>query len=273
MHPILFTLWGHPVYAYVLGTGLGYAIGAGLGITLGLLDKRALIDLVEAAIVVVLSALLGSKVFHVLFEAQGHVLSTGAKATGVLDLLADDPWHAVRLFESGYVFYGGAVFGTLMGWWFVKRRFTNPLSVADYTVPGFALGIGVGRVSCFFAGCCHGRSTTLPWGVQFPVGHPAHGQLVHPVQLYDAAFGFLAFAVSVALYRRRRFGGQVFLVFCACYAVWRFVTETFRADAERGLWLGGLLSTSQLVSLSTLPIIALVWMRASRTAPAAQPMP
>ena len=264
MQPILFTLWGQPLYAYIVGTGLAYALGAVLGVVMGLLDKRSLSDLVEAAIVVVLSAVLGSKVFHVLFEARGHVLSTGAKANGVLDLLADDPWHAFRLFESGYVFYGGAVGGILLGWWFVKGRFSNPLRVADYTVPGFALGIGVGRVGCFLAGCCHGRSTTVPWAVHFPLAHPTHGEWVHPVQLYDAAFGFLAFALSLLMYRRTRFGGQLFLAFCASYALWRFTTEMFRDDAERGLWLSGLISTSQLTALCTLPLIAIVWRRSAR---------
>ena len=82
MQPILFTLWGQPVYAYVVGTGLGYTLGAVIGVALGRRDQRPLVDLVETAVVVVLSALLGSKIFHVLFEAKGHVLSSGGVATG-----------------------------------------------------------------------------------------------------------------------------------------------------------------------------------------------
>jgi phosphatidylglycerol:prolipoprotein diacylglycerol transferase len=95
--------------------------------------------------------------------------------------------------------------------------------------------------------------------VQFPDDHPSHGALVHPVQLYDAAFGFLAFAVAMLLYRRRRFRGEIFLGFAFSYGLWRFVTETFRADADRGVWFGGHLSTSQLVSLAVLPVVAFVW--------------
>src|SRR5204862_111469 len=44
----------------------------------------------------------------------------------------------------------------------------------DAIVPAGLLALAIGRVGCFLAGCCHGRPTTLPWGVVFPgLGPPA----------------------------------------------------------------------------------------------------
>lgn len=82
---------------------------------------------------------------------------------------------------------------------------------------------------------------------------PAHQSLpVHPTQLYEALF-CLALTLYLFFWRARhvRFGGQVWWEMCGGYALGRFLIEYLRND-DRGLWLGGLLSTSQLIAL---PII------------------
>lgn len=265
MHPVLFTLLGEPVHAYAATSALGYVMGVVFGVWLGLKDGRALVDLLELGVVIVLSALLGSKLFHGLFEARGHKLSDGSIATGVLDLFGDDPWHWAHLFEPGYVFYGGVVGAVVMGVLFCLRRGIPDLgSVGDYAVPGILWGTFVGRVGCFLAGCCHGAPTSVPWAVTFPSGHPSGGMPVHPVQLYDACFGLVGFFVCIAGYRRRRFGGESLCAWAVAYALFRFATEMFRADADRGLWLGGAISTSQLVAILSLPVALVVWRRSLR---------
>ena len=265
VHPVLFTAFGEPVFSYVVATVLGYGAGVAFGIAMGLKDGRSLRDLFDLALVCVISALLGSKLFHTLFEAKGHVLSDGTVADGIVDLLKDDPWHWARLFEAGYVFYGGVVGGIAMLYLFmVRRRMPDKGSIGDYATPGLLFGIVVGRIGCFLAGCCYGSATSMPWGVVFPDGHPSDGACVHPVQLYDAAYGVIALCAFALLYRRRRFGGEAFCAFVVSYAAFRFGTEMFRADADRGLWFGGVLSTSQLVALTTVPITLFFWRRALR---------
>jgi phosphatidylglycerol:prolipoprotein diacylglycerol transferase len=70
---------------------------------------------------------------------------------------------------------------------------------------------------------------------------------VHPTQLYES-FAALAIAAFTILYvqGRKRYDGQVFVVFCLTYAVSRFVIELWRSD-DRGGVLG--LSTSQWIGL------------------------
>jgi prolipoprotein diacylglyceryltransferase len=84
------------------------------------------------------------------------------------------------------------------------------------------------------------------------------------VQLYDAAFGLVGLVAYALLYKKRRFGGESFAAFVVAYAIWRFTTEFVRADSDRGIWLGGLLSTSQLVALATVPVTLYFWRRALR---------
>ena len=47
----------------------------------------------------------------------------------------------------------------------------------------------------------------MPWAVEYPHGKLALLGAVHPVQLYDAAFGFVAFIIILSLYRRRQIPG------------------------------------------------------------------
>lgn len=266
MHP---EFLGLNLYAWA--TGLSYALAIVIGVTLGRRDGRAWADLLELALVIVISGVLGAKVFHTFFEARGHRLPDGTLAEGWLDLLSADPWHWARLFEAGYVYYGGVLFGIGFSLLYLRRAGLARIGAfGDYAAPGFALGIFIGRLGCFAAGCCFGRPTDLPWAVTFPAGHASHGAAIHPVQLYDAAYGLLAFIVIVLAYRRRRFPGETFALLIAAYTVWRFLTEGFRADSDRGIWLGGLLSTSQIISLVVLPVTLWIWWRELRAARAVE---
>jgi phosphatidylglycerol:prolipoprotein diacylglycerol transferase len=43
--------------------------------------------------------------------------------------------------------------------------------------------MAVGRIGCFFNGCCFGSACELPWAVQFPFGSPPHIQQVEQGKL------------------------------------------------------------------------------------------
>jgi phosphatidylglycerol:prolipoprotein diacylglycerol transferase len=85
---------------------------------------------------------------------------------------------------------------------------------------------------------------------------------VHPTQLYEA-LGCLVITVFLLFWLRprKRFAGQVFLSFIALYAILRFVLEHWRAD-DRGELLG--LSTSQLLALPALVLVATLWPRGKK---------
>ena len=129
--------------------------------------------------------------------------------------------------------------------------------VSDAFAPGVALGQAVGRQGCFAAGCCWGRPTDAPWGVEFgEAGHAVTGVPagihLHPTQLYESAAALVIFLALYGLHRRKRFDGQVVAAYAVLYGLTRFAVEFFRDD-PRGDILGLTtltgLSTSQLISL------------------------
>jgi phosphatidylglycerol:prolipoprotein diacylglycerol transferase len=165
------------------------------------------------------------------------------------------------------VFYGGLILAVLVSLWYLQRHKLPLWSMCDIFAPAIALGHVVGRLGCFFAGCCYGRPTSLPWGVTFHdpfaasyVGTPL-GVSLHPTQLYEAGAELLILGVLLVTEKRgRSFPGRTFWAYMLLYGISRFVIEFFRGD-ERGMILG--LSTSQFISVVLVPLslAMLVWLK------------
>jgi phosphatidylglycerol---prolipoprotein diacylglyceryl transferase len=124
---------------------------------------------------------------------------------------------------SGRTIVGGLLGGALAVW-AVKRKLGIRQRLGNYLVPSLALGIGIGRLGCFFTGCCYGTPTGMPWGVDF-----GDHVLRHPTQLYEIAFVFAMFAFAQTTLERWK-PGQLFRVFMIAYFSWRFLIEFIRVD-------------------------------------------
>ncbi|MBM4342913.1 MAG: prolipoprotein diacylglyceryl transferase [Deltaproteobacteria bacterium] len=178
-----------------------------------------------------------------------------------------DCLRVFKIWYGGYAYYGGFLLAVPTGIWFLRKKRMPIWRVADLASFGIAMGLVFGRVGCFLAGCCFGGITDSGLAVRFGRWSPAWDRHladhritdlaaqslpVHATQLYEAA----ACAVISWLCWRRvrsgvRFQGEAFFWFMLLYAAFRFGVEFLRAD-DRGLWLGGALSTSQLISLPLL---------------------
>jgi prolipoprotein diacylglyceryltransferase len=215
---------------------------------------RCVYEIGSVLFVAAMGSVFGAKWAHILLEANGHLLPDGSLAIGVLDLLKADPWHWARLFDPGYVFYGG-VFGgvglALLYLW--THRIHEPLRYLDAVCPSIAFGICVGRLACFVAGCCYGSPLPLyPWAR-------------HPTQLYDSLFGGVLFIALCLAPTQMNRPGQRFFGTMILYVLWRFYIENLRGDLERGLWYfwGLKLSSGQLISLALLPLLSFFYLRSS----------
>ncbi|MEY3012873.1 MAG: hypothetical protein RIT45_1608 [Pseudomonadota bacterium] len=178
-----------------------------------------------------------------------------------------DCLRVFKIWYGGYVFYGGLLLAVPLGIWFLHRRGLRAWAVADLAGWAIPFGLILGRLGCYLAGCCFGGLTDGPFGTEFPRFSPAwqthveahlldrsaaHSLAVHPTQLYEAAASAVIAGLGWWRYRRgRHFEGELFFQFLILYGVFRIGVEFIRAD-ERGAWLGGMVSTSQLVSLPLL---------------------
>ncbi|RMF87923.1 MAG: prolipoprotein diacylglyceryl transferase [Nitrospirae bacterium] len=259
MHPILFRIG--PITVHTYGVLLAAAYLAGMAVVsreaarLGV-DRDRVMDWMFWGIV---GAIVGARLLYVALDWRYYLAH---------------PLQIVAVWNGGLVFYGGVAGGLVASLLYLVPRRLPVWTCADLVAPALALGQGIGRWGCLAAGCCYGRPTHLPWAIRFhdPAGLAPKGVPLHPTQLYDSAAGFLLFGFLWAFRRRKRFEGQVMLLYLMLYSVARSTVELFRGDAERGLFFGGRLSTSQLISAVVFAAALLLYLRrraaALRDAPA-----
>jgi phosphatidylglycerol:prolipoprotein diacylglycerol transferase len=169
-----------------------------------------------------------------------------------LESLLQDPLSALKIWEGGLVFYGGPLAVIPFVVFYTKKHKLPMWKTMDVMAPGLVIAHAFGRLGCFGAGCCHGKPTDVWWGVKFHselVEKYLRGVAVHPTQLYESFGLFWLFLGLIWIYRIRRIDGQVVLSYLLTYPILRSIIEEFRGDEIRGHALGGLLSTSQLISL------------------------
>ncbi|HKP73507.1 MAG TPA: prolipoprotein diacylglyceryl transferase [Pyrinomonadaceae bacterium] len=243
MYPELFRIGNFPINTYGVLLALAFLAALVAAARLGARDGLPRERIYDLGLWLLLAALVGSKLLLLVVEPEYRAAP--------LRLLSLD------FLRSGGVFYGGFIGAVLTAYVLVRRYKLPWWRTADAFAPGIALGQAIGRQGCFAAGCCWGKPTTLPWGVQFTeLGHQITGvptdAHLHPTQLYESFAAFLFFALLVWLHRRKTFDGQIILLYGVLYAATRFTIEFFRDD-PRGDILGLTtlthLSTSQLISL------------------------
>lgn len=144
----------------------------------------------------------------------------------------------VKLYHGGLVWYGGLIGAALCSIVFLKKKRLSVSAVADLCAPYLALAQSIGRIGCFFNGCCYGKP--YAHGIFFPV----HGRMLFPSQIVDA-LSLLAVYAALRLIRRQR-PGQLFGFYLFLAGLQRFVMEYLRGDARP--FYGGL-SIYQWISL------------------------
>jgi phosphatidylglycerol:prolipoprotein diacylglycerol transferase len=144
-------------------------------------------------------------------------------------------------FRVGFVFFGGLLGAALAGLVFARVRGVGFLRGADYFAVALPLGHALGRIGCFFEGCCHGRPP-------------------HPVQLYESAgLALIAWSCSVTLSKVEAGAlpqGAAFRLYLLCYGMLRLVLDPLRGDGRPERFLG--FSHQQGIALALIAV-ALVW--------------
>ena len=124
---------------------------------------------------------------------------------------------------------GKTVLGGIAGGWIavaaVKRFLRVRRPTGDLFAVALTAGEVVGRLGCFFGGCCYGRGCDLPWAIY------QHGLLRHPTQLYLSASCLAILAALLLVERARPADNRIFYLQGVLYCGARFAVEFFRDGA------------------------------------------
>jgi phosphatidylglycerol:prolipoprotein diacylglycerol transferase len=226
MRPTLFTLgtFGIPAYAFFVGLAFVAAFWVRR------IEKRRLgwqgdkrHRWVGAGALV--GAVIGSKLGMILFVPW--------------DSFAQMWTQTLSLDFSGKTVVGGLI-GGYVGVEITKRIVGIKHSTGDAFAVALPLAQGIGRLGCFFHGCCYGAASGLPWAVHL------HGLDRHPAQLYEAALDIALAALLFGLRKKEWPSGTLFRLYLIGYAIIRFTVEFTRGDPA---WLAGPLKAVQWVAV------------------------
>lgn len=166
-------------------------------------------------------------------------------------------WDSLRSgaawFSNGKTILCGMV-GAYLGVELVKWIYDIRTKTGDSFAVPMAVAVGIGRLSCFVAGCCYGTPTQLPWGVRFPAIDSVPR---HPTQIYESLFHLLMAGLLAWMQSHHLLRGQLVKLYIMCYLLYRFFTEFIRPEPQ--IWAS--LTAYQWFALALLPCFGLLWWR------------
>jgi len=251
MHPILVEFGFIKIFTYGLLVATGFFVAILLAGRQGKkegLDQQKIMDL---AFYVLVAALVGGRLLYIVVEYRYFL---------------DNPMEVLKFWKGGLVFYGGFIGAFSVGFWYVRKHQLPVWKVGDIVAPSIAIGQAIGRWGCFFAGCCYGVRTDVPWAITFsdpkslaPLDIP-----LHPTQIYLSLNALVIYGILVWLRKRKKFEGQVFWTYGILYSIGRFIIEYYRGD-DRGYAVESMLSTSQFIGIFILLLSVFMWFRLRRS--------
>lgn len=187
-------------------------------------------DLIIGACYVLPLAIIGARLYYVIFA--DHNFSFG---------------EIFRIWDGGMAIYGGIIGGAIGVILFCAIHKKNFLDVADLAVPSLLLGQAIGRIGCYFAGCCYGVEVTDPNLMWFPLSTQIDGVWHYSTFFYESLWDLLGFVVLMLVLRKSNLKnrGIVMCLYLIIYGAGRAWIEGMRGDS---LYIGSL-KVSQVLSI------------------------
>ena len=254
LNPIAFTLPigdGWAIYWYGILIAAGFLLAFLYGMKRAPLLNINTDRLVDGVIITTPLAILGARAYYLLFYCPEDFFTS-----------------FFNIHDGGLAIYGGiigAVVGAIIS---SKTRKLNFVDCLDLIAPSMFNGQAIGRWGNFFNQEAFGTNTELPWGM-FSMGSSgtyehilAMGNTeldptmpVHPCFLYEFLLCAIGFLILNYVIKRRKFRGQLALIYGMWYGLGRFLIEGIRTDS---LMIGSL-RVSQLLSALAVVICLVVY--------------
>lgn len=192
-------------------------------------------NLTDCLIICVPLGIICARIYYVVFE-WGYY--------------AQHPGEIIAIWKGGIAIYGGII-GTLIGLFVYSRvKKLSFASLCDLAAFGLLIGQCIGRWGNFVNGEAHGGPTTLPWGMTID------GQsMVHPTFLYESLWNLAGFVLLHFYSKKRRFKGEIALLYAAWYGAGRAWIEGLRTDS---LYIGSVRVSQLLAIVSCIAAVAVL---------------
>ena len=237
MHQYLFFIGDFPIRAYGVMLALAIISGASVAYFLLKKDGRGWHEhIVDFSITVAIAGLIGARLWDVFFF-DWHYYGNH---------LLEIPF----VWQGGMAIQGGVVFGTIAGYWYLRKHNIDFWAFADIFAPALILAQSVGRMANLFNGDAFGHPTGGNFGILYPESTLAYrtygNQPLWPAEIWEGQIDILIFVILLLFSSFKHAKGQVFVLYAILYSAARFCLEFLRGDYVN-LTMG--LKSAQMTSL------------------------
>lgn len=223
------------------------------------------VAVLDLGIIGAISGIVGARIYHIVIEAwlsNPLIWSPDKKAwINMWDFYREDYWRIFEFWRGGFVSYGAYIFGTLAVILYLKYRKLPVLKYGDFVALAIPIIVIFVRIGCLGAGCCYGKPTDFFIHLVFPFhmeNGPPVGVPLHATQIYDLLNGVFLFVALNLFYKKRKFDGQILLLFFMGYSFIRGLIEFMRGDEDRGVYFKDALSIAGVPGLSSAQVTGLI---------------
>lgn len=192
-----------------------------------------------------IGAIIGARLYYVIFSIDNYIVNGKIVWKDIINIR-----------DGGLAIYGGIIGALLVGGIISKINKIRVSAMFDVASLGFLIGQAVGRWGNFFNQEAFGSVTKLPWGMtselimdevapKFP-STPMNELVVHPCFLYESLWCIIGFILLNFYLKRRKFDGEIFLMYIGWYGLGRAIIEGFRTDS---LMIGEYIRVSQMLAI------------------------
>lgn len=188
----------------------------------------------------IIGGIIGARIYYVVMEWDSY----GGNIKEIINIR-----------NGGLAIYGGVIGSVLVGCIIAKIRKVKILPLLDVAGMSFLIGQGIGRWGNFTNHEAFGSNTTSLFGmtsgkIQEKISYMNNPDLtadlpVHPCFLYESVWCLLGFVILFLLSKRRKYDGQMFVMYIGWYGLGRFFIEGLRTDS---LMIGNL-RVSQVLAM------------------------
>ena len=233
INPIAFTIGNLDIYYYSICIVLGIILAIFLCYKSKEKFNINFSFIFDTIIYCLIFGIIGARIFYILFNLKKYLLN---------------PIRIFQIRNGGLAIYGGLIAGFLVILYRCKKSKINVYDFLDLLVPYLALAQSIGRWGNFF--------NIEAYGVQtkniFRMGIYKQNALiyVHPVFLYESIFNLILFFILKKLQKKRKFEGQIVLIYIIMYSFVRYFLEKLRTDSLMffSVRISGLISIILFVS-------------------------
>lgn len=235
INSVAFSIFGIEIAWYAILITLGMVLCVAYAVYMSKKIGITMEDVLDFAIWTIPIGIIGARLYYVLSEIE-HYHSF---------------WQVLNIREGGLAIYGGIIAGALTILVLSHIKKINFLAFADCVAPGVLLAQGIGRWGNFMNGEAFGYATD--WFCRMGLQNELTGGLymeVHPTFLYESLWNIIGFVLVnlFAIYLKKRYDGQLFLMIFCWYGLGRMFIEGLRTDSLYTNIFGLEFRTSQVLA-------------------------